>query len=56
MFPVNAFAEGFIRGLCFTEKGLFAVYVSGSDFPEGLLFSFSFLSLLCSFFLCWLVL
>ena len=44
MFPVNAFPEGFIRGLFFTEKGLFTVYVSGSDFTEGLLSSlFSFL-------------
>ena len=43
MFPVNAFAEGFIRGLFFTEKGLFTVYVSGSDFAGELLSSFSFL-------------
>ena len=64
MFPVNAFAEGFIRGLFFTEKGLFTVYVSGSDFAEGLLSSFflfcagflSFCNLLftkiCFLFLC----
>jgi len=53
MFPVNAFSEGFIRGLFFTEKGLLTVNVLGLILLKGyyLLFLFcNYLSLLWRFF------